>query len=264
MNRLIFLYVLLFVFNGTFAQELKTNENQNADPDHKYSVVLNVSPVLGTFLNGGEGYPVVSVIFKRHYNNSNFRIEASFNLSDKNIFLNENSKITEVTDTSILQRNSNFSNYSIQLNTGIEKIKKTKIGTFIMGLDLVAAYFKEENSYNYYLFSFDSAEFSLEPICTPNICYSNIDYFPPNTKQPYYEADKMKVGLSPVIGYEWKLSKRLNVTATINPEMYTTFILKQDYYDEVGYYYKEHNRLEWDYNTGWINVYLSYKLGKIN
>ena len=46
--------------------------------------------------------------------------------------------------------------------------------------------------------------------------------------------------------------------------MYTTFIIKQDYYDEVGYYYEVHNRLEWDYNAGWINVYLSYKLGKIN
>ena len=128
-----------------------------------------------------------------------------------------------------------------------------------MGLDFIAWYFKEEYTYNYYLYSFDSAEFSLEPICTTNSCFRNIDYFPPNTKQPYYEVDKMKIGISPVFGYEWKLSKRINVSATINLEMYTSFILKQDFYDEVGYYYEKNNRSEWDYNAGRINVYLSYK-----
>ncbi len=266
MKKINLIFVLLSAFFITYAQEPITSDNQNIDNEYKYSVGYNLSPLFGILLDGNEGEFYHSFLFKRYYKKYNLRLNAIYTSDDYNYgYSNTIKNIVNITDSSILIRNViTVYNNSYQLNLGIERVKETKKGMFFIGVDIFSAYYETDKTYDYNLYSKYAKDWaSSVPCCvidtTPFYFTRKDSFLYPNTKQPYYHSNNLKMGLSFILGYEWKLSKRFNVIASINPELYTTFIINQDFYDESGYYREKSESMAYDYKWGWINVYLSYR-----
>ena len=255
--------MLLSVSFITYGQEPITSKNQNIDTEQKYSIGFNISPYLGFILNGGDPEDFkYSVLFKKYNEKKNLRIGTYYTPG----FINGSQRdydIVSLTDTTMTRKFYDNFEKIFQVNIGIERVKKLKKSSMILGVDFLLGIIHKNNTYEYAFYDIYSRSPGNPVLCDNNDlpdCYIETQYFlPPNTQQPYYLSNILKMGLSFIFGYEWKLSKRFNVIASINPELYTTLIINQDFYDERGYYRELSESMMYDFKPGWINVYLSYK-----
>ncbi len=264
MKKLLFILIIVSFSNYVFAQD-KTYLNKNADTIKYNSIALNISSPLA-FMLGSESLTARKAILYKHYGkNLNFKLEAVFthdiNPSLVAIKYTEDGNSTKeyyysggvivnITDTTYEERYDKKQNLLFEINPGIEKARKTKIGTFLLGTELNLGYYKREETYIY-----------RKHDTTDNISiinYIETAYKYPNTKVPYANGNYLRLGISFTTGFEWKLTKHFNVSTTISPLLYTTLKLNSEYYDE-NKYLENIDYTNFDLDMRWVNVYVAYK-----
>ncbi len=262
--------VLLFFFSlNSFSQNIK-HPNENADTLKHNSMGTVISPILAFVISGYDhGTPIPSVLYKHYGKAFNYRIGLSFfpDIADFGFSakINESGnqytysnfpdeKIVAVTDSTTLWRYNDNNSYIISLKTGLEKTKKTNIGTWILGADFNLGYYKKDDSY---IFIERYKDKTFPGDATPyRIEYS---FLPPNTEKPYSRGNYLKTGLNFVTGFEWKLTKHFNISAEVNPYIgILTKISDEEYYDNDNYLTKTLTN-SIDFDAGYINVIASLK-----
>ena len=152
--------------------------------------------------------------------------------------------IVMMNDSVTLKRQFLRDNSLIEINAGLEKAKKTRMGTWIIGGELNMGYLKKDETYVYreYLSTrLDDTE------------YTEIPFLNPNTAQAYVKGDYLKLGLNFIIGFEWALTKHLNLSATVNPNVHTLIELSETYSDiENKLLHTKSNTYELD--LGFVNI----------
>ncbi|MCD4792567.1 MAG: hypothetical protein K8R54_04990 [Bacteroidales bacterium] len=269
MKQLLILLIISFATLTATSQKAK-QPNENADSLKNNSVGINVSPILSVLLGGKEPVKIkYSGLYKHYGERFNFRLGLSFTpdvmKKDYYTYYNEDGSkiealvmfeggdIVEITDTTIMKRHYLRENYLFELNAGIEKAKKTRMGTWIIGGEINIGWFYKDEIYIY-------REYQRPVDIYSNPEFEEFSYFAPNTSAPYSSGEFLKLGLNFIIGFEWNLTKRINISATLNPEFYTFIKLSEEYNDNENHL--EHTRyheLDFDQGSCFINVFVSYK-----
>lgn len=266
MKQLTIIITVLFFAFHTQAQNIK-HPNENADTLKHNSIGINISPILAGFLGSyPENNPDISLLYKHYTKKFNYRIGLSvlpeFSSMNGSTYY-ENGKITKetyfdegetinITDTTVTKRFDYHNSYKISLKTGLEKTKKTKVGTWIIGADLNIAYYKRDETYFFReVVKSDTTDF--------NTNYTQFDFIFPNSSAPYSKGKYLKTGINFVTGFEWKLTKYLNIIAEVNPYFgILTKISEEEYYDKDQYLNKPvTNTL--DFDMGFVNITASLK-----
>ncbi len=267
MKQLTIIITVLFFAFHTQAQNIK-HPNENADTLKHNSIGINISPFLAAVLSGTpQDIPSASVLYKRYGNRFNYRIGltvlpefSSINgeshyengeLISKNIYLHDG-EIVKITDTTVMKRFDYHNSYLLSLKTGLEKTKKTKIGTWIIGADFNIAYYKKDETYLF-------REAVKSDTMNFDRYYTEYKFLAPNTQAPYSRGNYLKLGINFVTGFEWKVTKHLNISAEVNPYIgMLTKLSDEEYYDNDNYLQKTQTNLL-DFDMGFINVIASLK-----
>jgi hypothetical protein len=264
MKQLTFILIISFLSISAFSQTVK-HPNINADSLRHNSVGLNISPEL-TILLGGDIYKSnISVLYKHYGDKFNFRfgLSATPEINTNNnytIYFHDGTKISGnnlyngetilITDSTVLKRFDLHENYLLELNVGLEKAKKTRIGTWVLGAELNAGYFHKYESYTFREFE--------NTIPIDESIFTEFNYLAPNTSVPYFTGEYIKLGINIITGFEWNLTKRINVSATVSPNISSLIKISEEYRDNENYLeHTDYSGLNMDY--GYINFYLSYK-----
>ncbi len=154
-------------------------------------------------------------------------------------------------DSVIMKQFDYNKSYLLTLKTGIEKSKKTRIGTWYFGGGLYLAYDNKNNNYFYReVANTDTFDFNRD--------YTEYEYLSPNTKAPYYKGQYYRIGLNFFTGYEWRLTKHLNISAEVNPSVFYVGKFTEDYYDNKNYLQKTlYNTVDAD--LGFVKIIVSLK-----
>ena len=268
MKQLTIIITVLFFAFHTQAQNIKYT-NKNADTLKHNSIGINISPFLASMLSGTfQDIPSASVLYKHYGNRFNYRIGlsvlpkfssmngATYYTTDKvtkEIYLYDG-EIVKITDTTVMKRFDYHNSCLLTLKTGLEKTKKTKFGTWIIGADLNFAYYKHDETY-----LFREAVKSDTMNFDNSNNYTEYKFLSPNIKAPYSKGKFLKSGINFVTGFEWKLTKHLNIIAEVNPYFgILTKISDEEYYDTDNYLKKPVINT-FDVDLGFINVIASLK-----
>jgi len=264
MKKLLIILIIVSFSNYLFAQK-KLHFNENADTLKHNSIALNISSPLSMILGGIPSTTRNELLYKHYTKKFNYKLAFAFTYNTnpsgyvtgydsngnkyKEYFYNDGI-IVSMTDTTYEERYNKRKNFLFELNPGIEKSRKTKIGTFLLGAELNFGYYKREETYLYR--KYDKTD-------TINIInYTETTYKLPNSSAPYARGDYLRLGISFTTGFEWKLTKHINVSTTISPLFYTTLKLNSEYYDE-NEYLQNIDYPNFDFDMRWVNVYVAYK-----
>jgi hypothetical protein len=260
MKQSLFLIAISFFTVSLCAQNIK-HPNENADTIKKNAFGINVSPFLASVFGAQSIQPVPYALYYKHYGQRfNIRLSAevspdiltkgyeSFYNSDRSWITYpsymKSGDIVMMNDSVTLKRQFLRDNSLIEINAGLEKAKKTRMGTWIIGGELNMGYLKKDETYVYreYLSTrLDDTE------------YTEIPFLNPNTAQAYVKGDYLKLGLNFIIGFEWALTKHLNLSATVNPNVHTLIELSETYSDlENKLLHTKPNTYELD--LGFVNI----------
>ena len=269
MKQSMILLIISFATLTASSQNIK-HPNGNADSLKNNSMGINISPILSVLLGGEEPVKTeYSGLYKHYGKRFNFRLGLSFtpDVLKKGYYtyynedgskveapeMFEGGDIVKITDTTIMKRHYLRENYLFELNAGIEKAKKTRIGTWIIGGEINVGCFHKDETYIY-------REYQRPFDIYSNPEFEEFLFFAPNTSAPYSSGEFLKLGFNFIIGYEWNLTKRINVSASLNPRFYTLIKLSEEYNDNENHL--EHTRyheLDFDQGSSFINVFVSYK-----
>jgi len=268
MKRVTFLILISFLTFQVQAQNLKY-PNENADTLKHNSIGMNVSPIIANFIIGynfPEQIPEMSLIYKHYNKKFNFRTEISFlpDITEMNggtVYLDENGKriheiyfqngeTVKMNDTVVMKRFDYNKSYDLSLKTGIEKSKKTRMGTWYFGGGLYLGYTNKNDTYFYReVANTDTLDFNLN--------FTEYKYLNPNTEAPYYKGKYFKIGINFFTGYEWRLTKHLNISAEVNPSIFYIGKFTESLYDNNNYLQKMSTGINPD--LGFIRIIASLK-----
>ena len=268
MKQLTIVLIIVSLSINAYTQNIK-HPDENADTLKHNSIGINISPFLASMLSGTfQDIPSASVLYKHYGNRFNYRIGlsvlpkfssmngATYYTTDKvtkEIYLYDG-EIVKITDTTVMKRFDYHNSCLLTLKTGLEKTKKTKFGTWIIGADLNFAYYKHDETY---LFREAIKSDTMNFDNSNN--YIEYEFLSPNTKAPYSKGKYLKSGINFVTGFEWKLTKHLNIIAEVNPYFgILTKISDEEYYDTDNYLKKPVVNT-FDFDMGFINVIASLK-----